>query len=71
VVDEKALLDGLNSGKVAFAGIDSFEEEPPTNSELVSHKNVSVSPHIGASTKEAQDRVGLEVAEVIIKFFKE
>jgi len=71
VVDEKALLSGLNSGKVAFAGIDSFEEEPTTNLELVSHPNVSVSPHIGASTKEAQDRVGLEVAEVIIKFFKD
>ena len=71
VVDEKALLDALNSGKVAFAGIDSFEEEPTKNIELVSHKNVSVTPHIGASTKEAQDRVGLEVAEVIIGFFKE
>ena len=70
VVDEEALLDALNSGKVAFAGIDSFEEEPTKNSELVSHKNVSVTPHIGASTKEAQDRVGLEVAEVIIEFFK-
>ncbi len=71
VVDEKALLDALNSGKVAFTGIDSFEEEPTNNLELVSHKNVSVTPHIGASTKEAQDRVGLEVAEVIIGFFKE
>ena len=71
VVDEKALLDGLNSGKVAFAGVDSFEEEPATNAELISHKNVSVTPHIGASTKEAQGRVGVEVAEVIIGFFKE
>ena len=71
VVDEKALLGGLNSGKVAFAGIDSFEEEPTKNMELVSHKYVSVTPHIGASTKEAQDRVGLEVAEIIIKFFKD
>ncbi len=70
VVDEKALLDALNSGKVAFAGIDSFEEEPTKNSELVSNKNVSVTPHIGASTKEAQGRVGVEVAEVIIGFFK-
>lgn len=71
VVDEKALLEGLNSGKVAFAGIDSFQEEPTTNIELVSHPNVSVTPHIGASTKEAQNRVGLEVAEVIIDFFKD
>ena len=71
VVDEKALLDALTSGKVAFAGVDSFEEEPATNAELISHKNVSVTPHIGASTKEAQGRGGVEVAEVIIGFFKE
>ena len=70
VVDEKALLDALNLGKVAFAGIDSFEEEPTKNLEPISHKNVSVTPHIGASTKEAQGRVGVEVAEVIIGFFK-
>jgi len=70
VVDEKALLDALNDGKVAFAGIDSFEEEPTTNMDLVNHPHVSVTPHIGASTKEAQDRVGLEVADVIINFFK-
>ncbi|MBN2018230.1 MAG: D-2-hydroxyacid dehydrogenase [Candidatus Cloacimonetes bacterium] len=71
VVDEKALLEALDSGKVAYAGIDSFEEEPTNNKELVLHKNVSVTPHIGASTKEAQARVGLEVAEVIIEFFKD
>jgi D-3-phosphoglycerate dehydrogenase len=70
VVDEKALLDGLNSRKVAFAGIDSFEEEPPTNMELINHPNVSVTPHIGASTVEAQDRVGVEVAKIINEFFK-
>lgn len=70
VVDEKALLDGLNSGKVALAGIDSFEEEPTNNMELVNHPNVSVTPHIGASTVEAQERVGVEVANIIIEFFK-
>ncbi|MCK4358924.1 MAG: D-2-hydroxyacid dehydrogenase [Candidatus Cloacimonetes bacterium] len=70
VVDEKALLDGLNSGKVALAGIDSFEEEPTKNMMLLTHPKVSVTPHIGAATKEAQDRVGVEVADIIIEFFK-
>ena len=70
VVDEKALLDGLNSGKVALAGIDSYEEEPTKNMELVNHPNVSVTPHIGAATAEAQGRVGIEVASIIIDFFK-
>lgn len=70
VVDEKALLNGLNSGKVALAGIDSYEEEPTKNMELLNHPNVSVTPHIGAATSEAQDRVGVEVADIIIAFFK-
>ncbi len=70
VVDEKALLNSLNSGKVAFAGVDSYEEEPTNNMELLNHPNVSVTPHIGAATKEAQGRVGIEVADIIIDFFK-
>ncbi|MBC8527522.1 MAG: D-2-hydroxyacid dehydrogenase [Candidatus Cloacimonetes bacterium] len=70
VVDEKALLAGLNSCKVAWAGIDSYEEEPTQNMELLTHPNVSVTPHIGAATKEAQARVGVEVADIIINFFK-
>ncbi|MEA3475871.1 MAG: D-2-hydroxyacid dehydrogenase [Candidatus Cloacimonadota bacterium] len=70
VVDEKALLNGLNSGKVALAGVDSYEKEPTNNMELVNHPNVSVTPHIGAATKEAQGRVGIEVADIIIDFFK-
>lgn len=70
VVDEKALLDGLNSGKVAYAGIDSYEDEPTKNIELINHPNVSCTPHIGASTVEAQGRVGNEVAKILIDFFK-
>lgn len=70
VVDENALLAGLNSGKIAYAGIDSYEEEPTQNMELVNHPNVSATPHIGAATKEAQARVGVEVADIIIDFFK-
>jgi D-3-phosphoglycerate dehydrogenase len=70
VVDEAALLDALNSGKIAGAGIDVFAEEPTKNIELVSHPNVSVTPHVGASTAEAQDRVGLEIAEKIVAALK-
>ena len=69
VVDEDALLDALNSGKVAGAGIDVFAKEPTANEALVNHPNVSVTPHIGASTEEAQTRIGDEVASTIKEFF--
>ncbi len=65
VVDEQALLDALNSGKVAGAGIDVFEDEPTMNIELVNHERVSATPHIGASTKEAQMRIGIEIINII------
>jgi D-3-phosphoglycerate dehydrogenase len=65
VVDEKALLDALNSGKVAGAGIDVYEEEPSANTALINHENVSVTPHIGASTKEAQKKIGMEIVNII------
>ena len=68
VVEESALLEALNSGKVAGAGIDVFEEEPTKNKELVNHYRVSVTPHIGASTKEAQERIGEEVVTTIVVF---
>ncbi len=71
VVDEIALLDALNSGKVAFAGIDVFENEPEPRKELLEHPNVSLSPHIGASTVEAQDNVWTEMAEKVIAFFNQ
>jgi len=70
VVDEAALLEALNSGKLAGAGVDVFEEEPTKNVELVNHPRVSVTPHIGASTKEAQTRIGEEVVSIIDKFFR-
>ena len=69
VVDEDALLEALNSGKVAGAGIDVFAKEPTTNEALVNHPNVSVTPHIGASTEEAQTRIGDEVVSTIKEFF--
>ena len=70
VVDEEAVLEGLNSGKLAGAGIDVFEQEPSKNTELINHERVSVTPHIGASTKEAQERIGKEVAAIVINFNK-
>ena len=68
-VDEKALLDAINSGKVFGAGLDVFAEEPPKNVELYSHPKVSCTPHIGASTNEAQKRIGAEIVDIIEKFF--
>ncbi len=69
VVCEKDLIKALDSGKVAAAAIDVFEEEPTKNEALYSHPNISLTPHIGASTKEAQARIGVEVFDVIVKFF--
>ena len=68
VVEEAALLEALDSGKVAGAGIDVFEEEPTKNEALVNHPKVSVTPHIGAATKEAQERIGEEVVTTISDF---
>jgi len=69
VVDEEALLEALDSGKISGAGIDVFEVEPNTNERLVNHPRVSCTPHIGASTIEAQDRIGEEVVSIIKDFF--
>lgn len=69
VVCEKALLEALNSGKLAGAAVDVFEEEPTKNEELVNHPKVSVTPHIGASTMEAQTRIGEEIVSIITGFF--
>jgi D-3-phosphoglycerate dehydrogenase len=72
VVDEKALLEALESGKVAAAALDVFTEEPPGEAlrALLHHPRVSVSPHIGGSTVEAQDRVGSEIAARVNKALK-
>ena len=68
VVDEAALLDALNSGKVYAAGVDVFVNEPATDAQkaLINHPRVSCTPHIGAQTVEAQDRVSIEIAEKVI-----
>jgi D-3-phosphoglycerate dehydrogenase len=72
VVSEKDLLDALKSGKVANAAMDVFENEPPTSEEyeLIKHPRVSVTPHIGASTVEAQERVGEEIATKVVNALK-
>ena len=68
-VDEAALLDALNSGKVYGAGLDVFAEEPAKNEALYSHPHVSCTPHVGASTVEAQKRIGAEIVDIVTKQF--
>lgn len=65
VIDEEALLEALESGKVAFAGLDVFINEPTPMKEILQHPKISLTPHTGASTLEAQDRIGLSLAEQI------
>ncbi|WP_026898297.1 D-2-hydroxyacid dehydrogenase [Daejeonella oryzae] len=69
-IDENALIKALDSGKVAFAGLDVFENEPHPAKEILNHPKISLTPHIGASTNEAQERIGTELANLIIDFFK-
>jgi len=70
IIDENALYDALTGGKVAGAALDVYAEEPPTEWKLLKLDNVIGSPHIGAATKEAQTRVGAEVAQIVIDFSK-
>ena len=68
IIDEAALYEGLTNGKIAGAALDVYAEEPPSNWNLAKLPNVIGSPHIGAATKEAQGRVGAEVAQKLIGF---
>lgn len=68
VVDEMALLEALNNGKVAGAGMDVFVNEPTPDEELRNHPRVSITPHIGAATEEAQMRIGEEIIGLIRDF---
>ncbi len=68
-IHEESLLEALENGKVAAAGLDVFENEPTPRKELLEHPNISLTPHIGASTQEAQRNIGLELADKIIGFF--
>lgn len=68
-IDEAALLEGLESGKVSAAGLDVFANEPSPRKDILEHDKISLSAHIGGSTKEAQRNIGLELAEKIIGHF--
>jgi D-3-phosphoglycerate dehydrogenase len=70
VLDEVALIDALETGKVSFAGLDVYESEPNPEIRILMHPNISLTPHIGAATQEAQERIGLELASKVIKLLK-
>lgn len=70
VIDEVALVDALDNKKVAFAGIDVFENEPTPAIKILMHPSISLTPHIGAATAEAQDRIGVELADQIEALLK-
>lgn len=70
LIEEIALVDALNSGKVAFAALDVYDNEPTPREELLKHPKISLTPHIGAATNEAQERIGVELASLIIGHFK-
>lgn len=70
VIDEVALIKALDDNKVLFAGLDVFEKEPNPEIQILMHPKISLTPHIGAATLEAQDRIGTELAEQIISLLK-
>jgi D-3-phosphoglycerate dehydrogenase len=71
VIDEQALLNALNSGKVGGAALDVFTNEPNPDPRLLNHPGISATPHIGASTIEAQHYIAMELADALIEFFGE
>jgi len=71
IVNEDAVLEALKSGQLAGAALDVFGKEPPEPSPLFQHENLVASPHLGASTKEAQEKVAIELAEVFVGYLKD
>lgn len=69
VIEEQALLEALDSGQVAAAALDVYDNEPQPLQALLAHPKIACTPHIGAATLEAQDRIGLELAELIVSEF--
>ena len=65
ILNEKELLKNIETGKVSFAGIDTYEDEPNPSIKILMNSNISLTPHIGAATNEAQDRIGVELADKI------
>lgn len=70
VLDEVALIDALDDDKVSFAGLDVFEKEPSPEIQILMHPKISLTPHIGAATEEAQERIGIELAQQVISLLK-
>ncbi|WP_271425111.1 D-2-hydroxyacid dehydrogenase [Aequorivita sinensis] len=70
ILDENALLDALEDDKVSFAALDVFENEPTPSIKVLMNEKISLTPHIGAATNEAQDRIGIELANRIISILK-
>lgn len=70
VLDEVALINAIESGKVKYAGLDVFESEPKPEIQLLMNPEISLTPHIGAATMEAQDRIGTELAKQITELLK-
>ena len=69
VIDENELLNAVNSGKISAVALDVFDNEPNPNKEILSNPKIFCTPHIGAGTIEAQERIGTELANIIIKRF--
>jgi len=69
VINEVDLVKAMEAGKVAYAGLDVFENEPKPAMQILMNDKISLTPHIGAATLEAQDRIGMELADKIIAFF--
>ena len=65
IINEEELIRNIESGKISFAGIDTFEGEPNPSMKILMNSNISLTPHIGAATGEAQDRIGVELADKI------
>jgi len=65
ILNEEELLKNIETGKVSFAGIDTFENEPKPSIKILMNSSISLTPHIGAATNEAQDRIGVELADKI------
>ena len=70
IIDEKELIRNLDSGKIKFAGLDTFENEPKPSVSVLMHPKISLTPHIGAATSEAQERIGDELAKQICDYYK-
>jgi D-3-phosphoglycerate dehydrogenase len=70
IIDEQDLINALDSGKVSFAGLDVYDNEPAPSAAILAHPKISMTPHIGAATNEAQERIGSELASLIIEHFR-